>query len=204
MALHLCALWIALLPRDGAVLAKSAPGQGASTLRVFDVAATTAQVRERRRGTADGTDARSAIPSAGTEAIQARGSVDAVGKVDRSGADEALARAAAEALGDDAGAAGDRIDYRRRLLDHIRPFRAYPKLAVKARQAGAVVVRFRIGRNGEVVDLRVLKTSGALLDAAAMNTIWRAEPMPPVPPTLTTPWEVDVPIDFVPPAQAVG
>lgn len=87
--------------------------------------------------------------------------------------------------------------YQRLLLRHIRPFRLYPSEAVSRRAEGVVVVRFRVTRDGGVEEAWVVKRSrDPALDRAALDTLWRAEPMPAVPDGLPAPVEVELPVPF--------
>lgn len=62
--------------------------------------------------------------------------------------------------------------------------------------AGLVVLRFRVARDGRVVDARVLRSPNSLIGEKALAALWRSEPLPQVPGELVAPIEVDVPIDF--------
>ncbi len=111
------------------------------------------------------------------------------------GGDAALTEALAGALADDPLSGGGSPGYDAALRRHLARF-AQPPRASAGRRRGIVVIRFRIDRDGRVVDARVLKSQGSPLDEAALATLWRAEPLPGVPAGLPTPLEVDVPIDF--------
>lgn len=97
-----------------------------------------------------------------------------------------------------AGAGGGAADAYRRLLErHIRAYRSYPAQAARRRSEGVVVVRFRIGRSGQVEEAWVVRRSAdPALDDAALDTVWRAEPLPPVPAELSAPAEVELPVPF--------
>lgn len=62
--------------------------------------------------------------------------------------------------------------------------------------AGLVILRFRVSRDGRVVDARVLRSPNGLIGEKALAALWRSEPLPQVPGELVAPVEVDVPIDF--------
>lgn len=62
--------------------------------------------------------------------------------------------------------------------------------------AGLVILRFRVARDGRVVDARVLRSPNGLIGEKALAALWRSEPLPQVPGELVAPVEVDVPIDF--------
>jgi len=98
--------------------------------------------------------------------------------------------------GGPAGAGADNA-YQRLLQRHIRPFRLYPAEAVPRRAEGVVIVRFRISRAGGVEEAWVVRRSpDPALDRAALETLWRAEPMPAVPSDLPAPVEVELPVPF--------
>ena len=82
------------------------------------------------------------------------------------------------ALGD----GGARNDYLSRVYRHVDPYRDYPAAARAARQHGRVVTRVTISRAGELLDIRLDRSSGCpLIDSAEMAAIRRAMPLPPVP-----------------------
>jgi len=61
-------------------------------------------------------------------------------------------------------------------------YRDYPAAARAARQHGRVVTRVTISRAGELLDIRLDRSSGwPLIDNAEMAAIRRAMPLPPVP-----------------------
>ncbi len=83
-----------------------------------------------------------------------------------------------QALGD----GGARNDYLSRVYRHVDPYRDYPATARAARQHGRVVTRVTINRSGELLDIRLDRSSGwPLIDNAEMAAIRRAMPLPPVP-----------------------
>jgi protein TonB len=58
----------------------------------------------------------------------------------------------------------------------------YPTEVKKKRQQGTVVVRFTIGRDGQLLASTIKQSSGhVLLDRAALETLARAAPFPPIP-----------------------
>jgi TonB family protein len=66
------------------------------------------------------------------------------------------------------------------LVAHLGKYKRYPH-SLPDRSA-EVVIRFAINRNGHVVSSKVEKSSGdAVIDAAALATVRRADPLP-VPP----------------------
>lgn len=82
-----------------------------------------------------------------------------------------MASSAAEALRD---------DYQRRLMAHIESFKRYPPGQPGAH--GVVQLVFEIDRGGGVLGVWVVKSSGlGILDAAAVDTVRRAQPVPSIP-----------------------
>ena len=73
-------------------------------------------------------------------------------------------------------------DYQARLRAAIERERQYPRLAVRQRAEGEVLVAFRVWADGRMERIRVLESSGhALLDDAALTAVRRvrhAEPLP--------------------------
>lgn len=100
------------------------------------------------------------------------------------------------ALADDPLAGGGAPGYEAVLRRHIAHHRQQPDMSGGRLRTGVVIVRFRVDRDGRVVDARVLQTQGPSLDEAALAALWRAEPLPGVPAGMPAPLEVDVPIDF--------
>lgn len=99
-------------------------------------------------------------------------------------------------LADDPLAGQGRSDYgailRRHIADHSRRHGD----RIGRRDAGLVVLRFRVARDGRVIDARVLRSPNSLVGERALAALWRSEPLPRVPKELAAPIEVDVPIDF--------
>lgn len=199
VAAHLVLIGLSLLVYRG--IAERKAGEGGGAIATFEThAIASAAERKRVAGTANGADT-PVLPAGDTGAAAAKGDPDSRDAEATDAQAAALSQALADALAENPASAGDLLDYRRRLLDHIRRFLRYPPEGLDARLAGTVTVRFRLQRNGDVLDLRVIATHGAILDAAAMDTIWKAEPLPPVPATIPVPWEVDVPIAFPKPPR---
>lgn len=108
---------------------------------------------------------------------------------DGAGQDAAAARGGTRGALDDA--------YQRLLLKHIRAFRLYPREAAQRRAEGIVVIRFRVARDGQIEEAWIARRSrDADLDQAALETLWRAEPLPAVPASLPAPAEVELPVPF--------
>ncbi|WP_374379228.1 energy transducer TonB [Dongia sp.] len=68
---------------------------------------------------------------------------------------------------------------------HIEKYRRYPKSARRKHQEGSPVVNFVFDRSGEVIEVRVTRSSGVdVLDDEAIATFQRASPLPPLPPEI--------------------
>lgn len=99
-------------------------------------------------------------------------------------------------LADDPFAGGGRTPYETILRRHIAAYSRAPTDNTGRKYAGMVILRFRVARDGTIVDVRVLRARSARLEEAALAALWDAEPLPPVPAEFDTPLEVDVPIYF--------
>lgn len=84
--------------------------------------------------------------------------------------------------------------YRGKLFAHISGKKVNPR----SRQVGTVVVRFTVGPQGELISREVATSSGSkLLDDAAVASIDRAAPFPPMPDEAADgPMVVSVPFKF--------
>ncbi|MDG2527265.1 energy transducer TonB [Caulobacter endophyticus] len=90
-------------------------------------------------------------------------------------------------------------DYRARLLAHIQPFRRYPARAQDLDARGVAQILFMVEQNGKVSGVWVKASSGfEVLDAEAVATVLRAQPMPHVPAGLPSPLAVQLPVSFSP------
>lgn len=91
----------------------------------------------------------------------------------------------------------ERDAYIKALMAALLQQRIYPAAARKAREQGVVHVRFTIDRDGQVLASKVQRGAGTLLDAAALEVLQRAAPLPAIPTsmgkqTLT----ITVPIEY--------
>jgi protein TonB len=66
------------------------------------------------------------------------------------------------------------------------------------RKSGEVRVQFKVAQNGRASSIRVVRSSGdKRLDAAAIATVKRAAPFPPIPPKAgRRSWTFTVPLAF--------
>lgn len=75
-------------------------------------------------------------------------------------------------------------DYFRQIVQKISRYRFYSRQQGTAPH-GLIVTRLTLARNGGVLDVALLKSSGSTtLDTAVVDTIRRASPFPPLPPEL--------------------
>ena len=73
-------------------------------------------------------------------------------------------------------------DYFRQIVQKISRYRFYSRQQSAAAH-GLVVTRLTLARNGGVLDVALLKSSGSTtLDTAVVDTIRQASPFPPLPP----------------------
>ena len=108
----------------------------------------------------------------------------------------AIAASAAPAVSPDT-ARRERDAYIQALMAALLQQRVYPAAARKAREQGVVHVRFTIDRNGKVLSSKVQRAAGALLDAAALEVLQRAAPLPPIPASMARQTlTITVPIEY--------
>lgn len=83
-------------------------------------------------------------------------------------------------------------------LGELRTLLERGKVNPRTTLVGTAVVRFKVGPNGEVMARRVVKSSGSkVLDDAALASVERAAPFPPIPKTLQrSELEISVPFRF--------
>lgn len=83
------------------------------------------------------------------------------------------------------------------LLDHIEKYKGYPEQARRAHTEGMVLLRFIMDRQGRVTDAWIESGSGSTaLDAEALVTIQRAQPLPPIPAQLPGSLKLVLPLTF--------
>lgn len=187
-ALHVAA-WM-LLTWYSVGLSVQAGGHGrsgAGPQNVFAIRAPTDEVGAPRTGGGQ--------PAATVPTVQARAQAvhKGAGELDESG-DAGLGDELAGALADDPFAGGGISSYevilRLHIASHSRGLRE------RLQRPGLAMLRFRVARDGSVIDARVLGSPTGKLGELALAALWRSEPLPRVPDELTAPLEVDVPIDF--------
>ncbi|MGV1013970.1 MAG: energy transducer TonB family protein [Methyloceanibacter sp.] len=90
------------------------------------------------------------------------------------------------------GSTTDHTAYLGKLRNHLEQHKVNPRTSFK----GTAVVEFTIGSNGEIASRRVAKSSGSkVLDDAALASIDKAVPFPPIPDVLHRN-QIDVTVPF--------
>ncbi|WP_407178607.1 energy transducer TonB [Bradyrhizobium sp. STM 3562] len=91
------------------------------------------------------------------------------------------------------------IKFRQDLLRHVARYQRYPKAARRERLYGSVDTIFSMRRDGTVLGVWVRSSSGQpIFDKEAVDTIWRAQPLPAVPSDLPDPLTVETTLVFEP------
>ncbi|WHO37765.1 TonB family protein [Sphingobium sp. AP49] len=84
-----------------------------------------------------------------------------------------------------------------RVLARLQRFKRYPSTARGRREQGVVMICFRLDRQGRALSSSIARSSGsAILDAEALATLARADPLPPIPANRPDEIELVVPIEF--------
>jgi len=105
------------------------------------------------------------------------------------------APAIAAPVSDAAGNARD--SWEGRVLARLERFKRYPAAARSRRAQGVATIRFRLDRQGHVLSSSIARSSGSkILDAEALATLARAEPLPAIPADRPDQIELIVPVEF--------
>ncbi|WP_170984563.1 TonB family protein [Rhodoligotrophos defluvii] len=76
-----------------------------------------------------------------------------------------------------------RSNYAGRIVAHLQRHKHYPEAAARNGTTGVATLTFSIASNGRLTSVRLRGSSGAaILDQAALDTVRRASPFPPIPP----------------------
>lgn len=87
--------------------------------------------------------------------------------------------------------------FQRALFTHIARYRHYPDQARHDRVQGTVQLVFAMRRDGMVTNVWVKGSSGhANLDAAAVDTVRKAQPLPKIPPDMPDQLNIAIPVGF--------
>lgn len=111
----------------------------------------------------------------------------------RSASDNVASQSAARQAGNAAVS-----NYPGKIVSRLRRALRYPREAQRQRIRGEVHVGFVVSGNGQVGSVRVVRSSGTdVLDRAAMETVRRAAPFPPIPEGAgRSSWPFTVPLAF--------
>jgi periplasmic protein TonB len=91
------------------------------------------------------------------------------------------------------------VTFQQVLIQHVTRYQRYPRAARRARLYGAVGTIFSMRRDGTVVGVWITSSSGQkIFDREAVDTIWRAQPLPSIPPDLPAPLTVQTTLVFEP------
>lgn len=89
--------------------------------------------------------------------------------------------------------------FQQALLRHVAQYQRYPNAARSLRLQGKVDTQFSMSRDGKLLGVWVRTSSGqTLLDKEAMETIRRAQPLPPIPAELPDRLNIHVQLVFDP------
>jgi periplasmic protein TonB len=89
------------------------------------------------------------------------------------------------------------LKFQKALLRHIEHYQSYPNAARRDRLQGIVQVLFAMRRDGTVLDIQIKASSGiVILDKEAVETIRRAQPLPPIPAELPGHLNILLPVAF--------
>jgi periplasmic protein TonB len=91
------------------------------------------------------------------------------------------------------------VSFQQVLIAHVTRYQRYPKAARGARLYGSVGTIFSMRRDGTVAGVWITSSSGQkIFDREAVDTIWRAQPLPSIPPGLPAPLTVQTTLVFEP------
>jgi len=103
------------------------------------------------------------------------------------------------AIASDAPPSEAAAKFRQALLRHVGRYQRYPRAARRERLYGSVDTIFSMRRDGTVLGVWVRSGSGQpIFDKEAVDTIWRAQPLPPIPADLPDPLTVETTLVFDP------
>jgi len=91
------------------------------------------------------------------------------------------------------------IKFQQALMRHVAQYQRYPKAARPLQLEGKVDTLFSMSRDGKLLGVWVRTSSGQImLDKEAIETIRRAQPLPPIPPELPDRMTIDMQLLFDP------
>lgn len=91
------------------------------------------------------------------------------------------------------------VKFQQSLLRHVARYQRYPNAARSMHLEGKVDTQFAMARDGTLLGVWVRTSSGQLLlDREAIETIRRAQPLPPIPPELPDRLNIHLQLEFDP------
>jgi periplasmic protein TonB len=91
------------------------------------------------------------------------------------------------------------VKFQQALLRHVAQYQRYPNAARPLHLEGKVDTQFSMSRDGKLLGVWVKTSSGqVMLDKEAIETIRRAQPLPPIPPELPDSLNIHVQLVFDP------
>jgi protein TonB len=91
------------------------------------------------------------------------------------------------------------VEFQQALLRRVKRYKRYPNAVRLGRLQGSVETSFAMRRDGTVLGVWVKTSSGqAVLDKEAVDTIRRAQPLPPIPAGMPDPVNFDIVLAFAP------
>ena len=95
---------------------------------------------------------------------------------------EPVAQSAQPAREGGAAVQAQRVSYHAQVMAHLLKYKHYPSRAKRRRMQGVLAVEVSVGRNGELLNYTIVKSSEhQVLDQAAIDMLKRAEPLPVIP-----------------------
>lgn len=89
------------------------------------------------------------------------------------------------------------LEWQKKLFSHIGRNKFYPAAARRGGERGEAVVAFALMPDGQISDVRILRSSGSkALDEAALETMRKSDPAPRPPLTASSRMELSLPIRF--------
>ncbi|MEF1229658.1 TonB family protein, partial [Vibrio fortis] len=90
------------------------------------------------------------------------------------------------------------INWQQALHAHLEREKRYPRKAKRMKKKGMPVIKFTMDRQGNVIDVVLVKSSGTLsLDNEAVDLVYRAQPLIKPPTSITgTRLSLTLPINF--------
>lgn len=90
------------------------------------------------------------------------------------------------------------IEWQRTLTGRVAQLQAYPPQAMAEEQSGTVMVGLIVLRDGRLEKASIRRSSGhEILDAAALSTVWKAQPFPALPCVAPSRVHFSLPVRFL-------